>query len=64
MPPTQDSQTTLKPNLTYIFLSARARCIISNPDGDPVKCQQMQNQRILEITSPLLFFFPMMNGSN
>ena len=33
MPPTQDSQTTFKPNLTYIFLSARY--IISIPNGWP-----------------------------
>ena len=32
-PPTQDSQSSFKPNLTCIFLSARTRYIISNPDG-------------------------------
>jgi hypothetical protein len=37
MPPTQDSQTTFKPNLTCIFLSARARYIMSNPDETPCK---------------------------
>ena len=35
MPPTQDPQTTFKPNLTCIFLSARARYIKSKPDGRP-----------------------------
>ena len=35
MPLTQDSQTTFKPNLTTILVSARARYIISNPDGRP-----------------------------
>ena len=35
MPPTQDSQTTFKPNLTCILLSARARYIMSNPDEIP-----------------------------
>ena len=35
MPPTQNSQTTFKPNLTCIFLSARARYIMSNPDETP-----------------------------
>ena len=35
MPLTQDSQTTFKPNLTTILASARARYIISNPDGRP-----------------------------
>ena len=35
MPPTQNSQTTFKPNLTCIFLSVRARYIISKPDGRP-----------------------------
>ena len=38
MPPTQDSHTTFKPNLTCIFLSARARYIITNPDEIP--CSQ------------------------
>ena len=37
MPPTQDSQTTFKPNLTCTFLSARARYIISKPDGRPCR---------------------------
>ena len=37
MPPTQDSQTTFKPNLTCIFLSARAKYIVSNPDGRPCR---------------------------
>ena len=35
MPPNQDSQTTFKPNLTCIFLSARTRYIISIPNGGP-----------------------------
>ena len=35
IPPTQDSQSTFKPNLTYIFLPARTRYIIPNPDGGP-----------------------------
>ena len=35
MPPHQDSQTTFKPNLTCIFLSARTRYIISIPNGGP-----------------------------
>ena len=35
MPPTEDSQTTFKPNLTCIFLSARTRYIISIPNGGP-----------------------------
>ena len=37
MPPNQDSQTTFKPNLTCIFLSARARYFVSNPDGGPCR---------------------------
>ena len=35
IPTTQDSQTTFKPNLTSIFLSARARYFRSKPDGRP-----------------------------
>ena len=35
MPPTQDPQTTYKPNLTCILLSARTRYIISIPNGGP-----------------------------
>ena len=35
MPLTQDSQTTFKPNLTCICLSARARNIMSNPNEIP-----------------------------
>ena len=35
MPPTQDSQTNFKPNLICMFLSARARYIMSNPDEIP-----------------------------
>ena len=35
MPPTQNSHSTFKPNLTCIFLSARARYIMSNPDEIP-----------------------------
>ena len=35
MPPTQDFQTTFKLNLTCIFLSARTRYIMSNPDEIP-----------------------------
>ena len=34
---TQGSQTTFKSNLTCIFLSARARYFVSNPDGGPCK---------------------------
>ena len=37
MPPTQDPQTTFKPNLTCIFQSARTRYIISIPNGGPCK---------------------------
>ena len=37
MPPTQDSKTTFKPNLTCIFLPTRARYIMSNPDGWPCR---------------------------
>ena len=33
----QDSQTTFKPNLTCIFLSARARYFVSNPNGGPCR---------------------------
>ena len=35
MPPTQDPQTTFKPNLTCVLLSARTRYIISFPNGGP-----------------------------
>ena len=35
MPPKQDSQTTFKTSLTWIFLSLRARYIISKPVGRP-----------------------------
>ena len=35
MPPTQDPQTTFKPKLTCIFLSARTRYNISIPNGWP-----------------------------
>ena len=38
MSTTQDSQTTFKLDLTWIFLSARARYFVSNPDGWP--CMQ------------------------
>ena len=37
MPLTQDSQTTFKPILTCIFLSAKARYIMSNPDETPCR---------------------------
>ena len=35
MPLTQDSQTTFIPNLTWIFLSLRAKYIMSKPVGRP-----------------------------
>ena len=42
---TQDTQTTFKPNLTCIFLSARNRYIISIPNGWP--CMLIFSQKIL-----------------
>ena len=45
MPPNQDSQTTFKPSLTCIFLSARTRCIISIPNGGP--CRYMYQNTFL-----------------
>merc|ERR1712051_1149713 len=41
--PTQDSPTTFKPNLTCIFLSTRARYIISNPSGGPCRTTLMDS---------------------
>ena len=48
---TQDSQITFKPNLTCIFLSARARYIISNPDGRPCMCKQLKIMFFLQMFS-------------
>ena len=37
MPPTQNSGTTFKLNQTCIFLSAKARCTVSNPNETPCR---------------------------
>ena len=46
MPPTQDSQTTFKPNLTWIFLSLRARYIMSKPVGRPCTSSRFSKDQI------------------
>ena len=46
MPLTQDSQTTFKPNLTYIFLSTRAKWSIKVCVGTPCSWQSKQLPKI------------------
>ena len=57
MPPNQDSQTTFKPNLTCIFLSARTRYIISIPNGGPCMYEKVQKEDFLKKDSRELNFF-------
>ena len=58
MPPTQDSQTSFKPNLTCIFLSARY--IISNPDGGPCTACLLMTKILLLHKSKVhkLYYWP------
>ena len=56
MPPTQDPQTTFKPNLTCILLSARTRYIISIPNGGPCSLNGILNHECEPNAVPIAYF--------
>ena len=60
MPPTQDSKTTFKPNLTWIFLSLRARYIMSKPVGRP--CNSVKS--MVKISSIFVAFSEKLDFTN
>ena len=51
MPPTQDSQTTFKPNLTCIFLFPRTRYIMSIPNGWPCTFDHHCESKTFDVTT-------------
>ena len=57
IPQSQDSQTTFKPNLTCIFLSTRARYIVSNLDERPCTIKSFHSLESFKINGYIYIGF-------